>query len=149
MKSVYAANFFLVVESFIFLVRRFLWLLLRFFLLVVYFSGRNCFRERGMLHRFTSNLQGVISKSLRVVRVPFFFCTVSRFSLCRRLMWFRFLLFPSGLRELGACYFFFNVICLPLFATGSRRWICVVYIVVYICCLSWFLSGLAFEVFRF
>ena len=46
--------------------------------------------------------------------------------------------FPSGLRELGACYSFFNVICLPLFATGSRRWFCVVYIVVYICCLSWF-----------
>ena len=127
-KSVYAANFFcFVVEPFIFFssavpLTSFAFLLLgRLLLWSVLFS-----RE--------GDVASVYIKPT---------------SLCRRRMWFRFLLFPSGLRELSACYFFFNVICLPLFATGSRRWICVVYIVVYICCLSWFLSGLAFEVFRF
>ena len=63
-----------------------------------------------------------------------------RSSLCRRRLLFRLLLCPSGFRELSVFFFFFNVMCLPLVATGSRRWICVVYIVVYICCLSYFLA---------
>ena len=153
MKSVYAANFFcfvLFVESFIFFssavpLTSFAFLLLgRLLLWLELFS-----REGDVVAVFINLTRCYFKESSRFQSL-LLLLHCFRSSLCRRRLLFRLLLCPSGFRELSVFFFFFfYVMCLPLVATGSRRWICVVYIVLYICCLSWFLSGLAFEVFRF
>ena len=140
MKSVYAAIFFffVVVESFIFFssavpLTSFAFLLLgRLLLWSVLFS-----REGDVASVYIKPTRCYFKESSRFQSLLLLLHCV-RSSLCRRRLLFRLLLCPSGFRELSVFFFFFNVMCLPLVATGPRRWICVVFIVLYICCLSWF-----------